>query len=367
MEKIKKMNKGVLAGAICAVVVVIVAVIVIVKTFVGSSSIPVEPGKPLDYADKGFVTVGNYKGIEVSVAVTDADVAEEIDNILSEAEEYEHLEGTPQSGDMVNVDLKGSLDGKVLEDWDVEDDLVTIGDEDYFIEIDNALLGMNTGDTKNVTVAVPADFGDEEIDGKTLEFEVKLNYICGKSITPEITDEFVTSYSEGECTSADDFNEYIKNTLYQDNVDYLGETVWEQVVENSELKKLNKVEVENATEETIKSYESFAEMSGVSTDELLESFGMTMEDVDDVAKDAAFDRMLAKTIAAKENLTMDDASYKQLLIDSMEYEDDSYKTMSLEEIENDYFESYSEDPKEAMLLEFVKQYCVDQAKVTGLK
>ena len=41
--------------------------------------------------------------------------------------------------------------------------------------------------------------------------------------------------------------------------------------------------------------------------------------------------------------------------------------MSLEEIENEYFESFSEDPKEAMLLEFVKQYVADQAVVEGLK
>ncbi len=367
MEAKKKINKGVLAAGICAGVIVVVAVIIIVKSFVGSSSISIVPGEPLDYEAKGYIKLGNYKGIDVSVAVTDADVTEEIDNIISDAEEYEHKEGTPVMGDMVNVDIKCSLDGAVLEDWTVEGDMVTIGDEDYFAEIDTALPTMKTGDTKSVTIAVPSDFGDEVIDGKTLECELKLNYICGAEIKPELTDEFVTNYTEGECTSVDDFDEYIKNSLYKDNVDYLAETVWEKVTENVEVKKYNKVEVDNASDETIKSYENFAEMSGVSTEELLDSFGMTMEDVDDVARETAVERMTAKTIAAKENLTMDDASYKELLIENMEYEDSSYKNKTLEEIENDYFESFSEDPKESMLLEFVKNYVADQANVSGLQ
>ena len=367
MKALKNMNKGVLAAAICAIVLVIVAAVFIIKSFVGSSSIKITPGEPFDYEAKGFLTLGEYKGINVSVAVSDEDVADEIDNILSEAEEYEHVEGTVKSGDMVDVDLKATLDGTELEDWSIENEFITVGDEDYFIELDNALIGMNTGESKTVEVSVPADYGDEVIDGKTVVFDMKLNYICGEAITPEITDEFVTQYSEGACTSAADFNKYVEDTIYQENVDYVGETAWEEVIANVNLKKYNKVEVENAREETIKSYENFAEMSGMSTEELLDSFGMTEEDVDDVANDAALERMTAKTIAAKEGLKMDNESYKQLIIENMEYEDNSYESMTLEELENDYFESFSEDPKEAMLLELVKKYVGDNANVAGLR
>lgn len=51
-------------------------------------------------------------------------------------------------------------------------------------------------------------------------------------------------------------------------------------------------------------------MSGYTVDELLSSFGMTEDDVAEIAKESAVEKMVAKTIAAKENLTLDDETYK---------------------------------------------------------
>ena len=45
-------------------------------------------------------------------------------------------------------------------------------------------------------------------------------------------------------------------------------------------------------------------------DELLESFGMDEDGVSEIAEDSVIDVMIAKSIMAKENLTMDDTTYK---------------------------------------------------------
>ena len=105
-----------------------------------------------------------------------------------------------------------------------------------------------------------------------------------KRIEQEITDEFVTDYSDGECTSAASFNDYVRQELYNENVDNLSDDVWYKVTENVEVKKYHRGELKNAEEETVKSYESFAEMSGYTVDELLSSFGMTEDDVAEIAK-----------------------------------------------------------------------------------
>ena len=94
---------------------------------------------------------------------------------------------------------------------------------------------------------------------------------------------------------------------------------------------------------------------------------MTEDDVKDVAKDMALDKMAAKTIAAKEGLVMDDATYKEKLIEYMEYEDDADKNKSLEEIEQDYTETYSESPRDGMFLEYVKSYVAGLADITGME
>lgn len=366
----KPINKGMMFGIIGGIVVLaIVAVLVIVKLNGGDSagSTKVQHGVPVDYEADGFLTLGDYKGIEVSVEVSDSDVKDEISSVLEETELYEKIEGTAKSGDKVSINYKGSLDGKLMDDWCSENEYIEIGAEDIFAEFDTSVTGMNTGETKNIEVAIPDDYGDDVVDGKVMQFEITLNYICGNAIPQELTDEFVTEYSEGECTSVDAFNDYVKNNLYQDNVDGIGDDIWTKVIENVTLDKYQKGELNSAVDETMESYKNFAEFSGYTLDELLESIGMTEDDCKDVAKDTALDRMTAKTVAAKEGIKLDDDSYKKLLVESMEYENNEDASMTLDEIADDYKEVYAEDPKDAMLLQYVKNYLVDLSKITGMQ
>ena len=156
--------------------------------------------------------------------------------------------------------------------------------------------------------------------------------------------------------------------IYNDNVDCLADDVWSLVTEQVTVNNYHKGELNNAIEEATLSYENFAAFSGYDTvAELLETFGMTEEDLEDVAKDMALDRMTAKTIAAKENLVLEYAEYRELLVDYMEYETGVDENMTIEEIEAEFEESYAENPKEAMFLEFVKRFVAENANVKGLQ
>lgn len=367
-RKTNRDNRKVLL--IAALAVIVVAVVIIVWFLINrgiSGGGKVEYGVPVDYEAKGYIELGEYKGIPVSVEVTDEDVEEEIQSILEDEEVYEQETGKAKNGDMVNIDYTCELDGKVIEDWSGQDEYTTLGDEDYFPEFDTGIAGMNTGETKDITVDVPEDYGDELIDGKTVQFNVTLNYICGDEIEQELNDDFVKEYSDGECQKVKDFNDYIKESLYNDNVENLPDTVWEEVLSNTKVKKYHKGELDNSVKETEQSYENFAEFSGSSIEEILESFGMTEDDMKDIAKDMALEKMAAKTIAAKENITLSDDEYRNLLVEYMEYENNEDQSMTLEEIEADYQESFEENPKDAMIRENVKKYIKNWAQITGLK
>ena len=362
-------NRKKLAGMIVLALVFVVVAVIVICSLAGrrSGGADVVEGAAYDYEAEGYITLGDYKNISLSVEVSDEDVESEITDILSE-EVPQKVEGTAASGDTVNIDYKASLNGNPVEDENAEDVEIQLGEEEYFKEFDTEIAGMKTGETKTIDVAVPDDYGYDEIDGKTVQYEVTLNYICGDMVKPELTDEFVTDYSEGECTSAADFNEYIRSQLYETNVAAVNEDVWAEVIENTTVDKYHEGELNKAIEETEKSYDSFSEMSGYSSrEELLEQFDMTEDDVKDVAKDMALDKMAAKTIAAKEGLVMDDATYKEKLIEYMEYEDDADKNKSLEEIEQDYTETYSESPRDGMFLEYVKSYVAGLADITGME
>lgn len=369
MAKVKN-RKNMIIGISIAAVVVIAAVIVLCvlinRNIAGS--LYVEYGVPHDYEADGFIKLGEYKGINMSVAVTDEEVQEEVESVLEDAENYEELSGTAKTGDYVSINMACFLeDGTAVEDYTYNNEMITIGDEDYFTEFDTEIAGMNTGDTKEITVAVPNDYGDEVIDGKTLKFNVTLNYICGEAIEQQLTDEFAAEYSDGECTSAAAFNEYIKQELYNDNVENLSDDILSEIIENTEVKKYHRGELKNAEDETIQSYQSFAEMSGYTVDELLSAFGMTEDDVDEIAKETAVEKMAVKTIAAKENLTLDDETYKKMLLESLEYEEGEEQGKTIEDMEQDYLSMNEMNPKDGMLEAYVMEYILSVSNIEGLQ
>ena len=163
----KKNNKKPVIYAVSALIVVLVIIILYVIIHRENEKISkVEYGVPVDYEEKGYIKLGKYKNISYSVEVTDEDVAEEIEYILEDA-------GTAKEGDMVNIDYKCTVDGNVIDDYTSENEYTTLGDEDYFAEFDEQIPGMNTGESKTITIEIPEDYGDELLDGKTAEFYMR--------------------------------------------------------------------------------------------------------------------------------------------------------------------------------------------------
>ena len=79
------------------------------------------------------------------------------------------------------------------------------------------------------------------------------------------------------------------------------------------------------------------------------------------------ERMIAKTIAAKENLVLDDARYKdylmQTMMDNEEGEDNSKSGKPLEELEKEYRNDYGSRPKDDMLILLVQSFIGDKVKL----
>lgn len=361
-KELSKKTRTIIISAVAGVAVIALGIGIFVWQ---NGKYKVTVGAAYDYEEGGYIKLGNYKGLTVNVSVSDDDVEAEIESILETEETYEQKQGQPVNGDMVNIDYKAYVDGQAVEDYSDSDDTLTVGEEEDYAEFDSAILGMNTGETKNVDVSFDSDYEDELVAGKTVSFELTLNYICGNEIQTQLTDDFVTSYSEGECTSVAGFTEYIRNLLYEDNVESVADTLWQTATEKVKVEKYHRGEVHTAFEEEKNNYKNISEYIGGTYEDILEQFGMTEEDVEEIANDVALERMTAKTIAAKENLVLDDETYKDLLVDYMQ-EDIDVSSMSFEEIEDSYRDTYSSEPREGMFVEYIKKYVVDNAKVTGM-
>lgn len=107
MSKVKNRNKMIIGISIAAVLVIaafVVLFILLNRNIAGGSDVAY--GEPHDYEADGFITLGEYKGINMSVEVTDEDVQEEVASILEDAENYEQLSGTAKTGDYVSINMR---------------------------------------------------------------------------------------------------------------------------------------------------------------------------------------------------------------------------------------------------------------------
>lgn len=86
---------------------------------------------------------------------------------------------TVADGDTVNIDYVGSIDGVEFDGGNTNGqgtDLV-IGSGSYIDDFEEQLIGAHPGDTVDVNVTFPEDYGNEDLNGKDALFKVTINGI----------------------------------------------------------------------------------------------------------------------------------------------------------------------------------------------
>jgi len=199
----------------------------------------IEKGKALIF--KATVTVkpevklGEYKGLEVpqvDTSVTDEDVDAEIKALQEkQAELVVKEEGTAELGDTVVIDFEGFQDGVAFEGGTAENFSLELGSGQFIPGFEEQLVGLATGEVKEVEVTFPEEYHAEELAGKPATFKVTVHEIKGKEL-PEIDDEFAKDVDE-EAETVAELKEKIKSRLEHDKKHQAEHTVRDTVVEKA--------------------------------------------------------------------------------------------------------------------------------------
>ncbi len=145
-----------------------------------------------------IVTLPEYKGIDVDASleeVTEEAIQEQVDGIMESLGQYEQIKDRAvEDGDTVNIDYVGSIDGVEFEGGTTmgQGTVVTIGVTAYIDDFLEQLIGHNPGETFNVEVTFPEDYGNEELNGKDAVFVTTINYIEGDIMA--LNDEVAKEY-----------------------------------------------------------------------------------------------------------------------------------------------------------------------------
>ena len=157
-----------------------------------------------------YVTIGEYKGLELTrtaQTVTDDDVQAEINYDL-EDNGTEVQDGTVENGDTVTINFTGTIDGKEFDGGSAEDYELVVGDGEMINGFEDGIVGMKSGETKELDLTFPDDYYEESVAGKAVVFKVTLQKFTRPA---ELTDEWVAENTEYK--TVDEYREAVKKQL----------------------------------------------------------------------------------------------------------------------------------------------------------
>lgn len=309
-----------------------------------------------------YVTIGEYKGLELtrtSQPVTDDDVQAEI-NYNLEDNGSEVKDGTVENGDTVTINFTGTIDGKEFDGGSAEDYELVVGDGEMIDGFEDGIVGMKSGETKELDLTFPDDYYEESVAGKAVVFKVTLQKFTRPA---ELTDEWVAENTEYK--TVDEYRAAVKTQLEDTAVqtaDYeLYSDAWNEVQAASEIKDYPKEDVDAAKKSYQELNEKYVKDAGMEMADFLESQGMSEEDYESECQQYAESKveqnLIVQGIMDAEGLSIDDEETQKLKDDLIK----EYGFASIDEM----IETYGEqEVNESLALLRVERFIVDNANVT---
>ena len=309
-----------------------------------------------------YVTIGEYKGLELnrtSQSVTDDDVQAEINYDL-EDNGTEVKDGTVENGDTVTINFTGTIDGKEFDGGSAEDYELVVGDGEMIDGFEDGIVGMKSGETKELDLTFPDDYYEESVAGKAVVFKVTLQKFTRPA---ELTDEWVAANTDYK--TVDEYREAVKKQLEDtaaQTADYgLYSNAWNEVQAASEVKDYPKEDVDAAKKSYQELNEEYVKEAGMEMSDFLESQGMTEEDYESECQQYAESKveqnLIVQGIMDAEGLSINDEETQKLKDDLIE----EYGFASIDEM----IETYGEqEVNESLALLRVERFIVENATVT---
>ena len=140
------------------------------------------------------VTLGQYKDLGVKMGSTKATKKEIDDRIDALLKDYAELvvkddKAKIENGDVAIIDFEGFKDGVAFEGGKGENYSLEIGSHTFIPGFEEGIIGMKKGDSKDLNLRFPKDYGVADLAGKEVVFKVLVKEVKSKVI-PELNKDF---------------------------------------------------------------------------------------------------------------------------------------------------------------------------------
>jgi trigger factor len=299
------------------------------------------------------IKLGEYKNLKVEllpVEPSKAEIEAEIGRKLEQnAEMVIKEEGVIASGDTAVFDFSGSVNGEKFEGGTAENHEMVIGSGSFIPGFEDQMIGMASGEEKDVVVTFPEDYQEKSLAGKEAVFAVKIHEIKQRVI-PTLDQDFVKELNLDGVDTVEAYKQHVLEEMKafkeKQNEEHLRQTVIAKATENAEFDlpvEMIKDEAKTMKENTMNQIKQY----GLDFNMYLQYMGKTEEEfekeLEEQAKKTLSEQFVVNEIAKAEGLTA-----------------------SKEEIENKYLEIVEQYKSQNVTLEQAKNAIPESAIVAEI-
>ncbi|MBU2696164.1 MULTISPECIES: trigger factor [Pimelobacter] len=266
---------------------------------------------------KPEIDLPDYDGLEASVddlAVSDDDVAEQVDALRERFGTLSDVERAAQDGDFVVIDLVATQDGETVEGAEISGFSYKVGNGGMIDGLDEALVGVAAGEEKTFTTQLVS--GD--LVGQDVEVAVKVTQVQEQEL-PELDDDFAQEASEFDTLAElrDDVRERLTRGKRLEQAAAARDAVLEALLEKVEIPLPESMVTEelNARRGNLEQQLQYA---GMTLEKYLEDEEQTQEefeaDLERRVRDAVAAQFILDEIADKEEIGVDQGELTQHMI-----------------------------------------------------
>lgn len=311
-----------------------------------------------------YVTVGEYKGLQVSVAPIEVDENELntlVDNVYFgnvTAQNGGITDRAVEVGDTVNIDYEGKKDGVAFDGGTAQGQSLTIGSGQFIDGFEDGLVGVMPGETVDLDLTFPEGYHSADLAGKAVVFTVTVNFIMPE----EKDDAVIAAIGIENVTNEEELRQYAYDYLYanaQQNYDsQVQNAVMDAFMANCTFNEVPAALVEKYAQASRENITATAANYGMDADTFTNSvYGISMETfIGTYSEEAVKQDIAMQSVANKENLNISDEELDAMLLEQAQY----YGLATVEEFIG---EASKEDYREYYLYDKVLAFLVENAVV----
>ena len=313
-------------------------------------------GPEIDYGS--IVTLGEYKGLELTA--TQAEYSDDEIEIQTKQMYFYYVQAEDgitdrpvKNLDMTNIDYEGKKDGVAFEGGTAQGATLLIGSGQFIGGFEEGLIGVMPGETVDLNLTFPAQYGNAELAGQDVVFTVTVNFI------PEMEDARVSEIGISDVTNLEELRAYVKENMESqaknDYMDAADDELMTKIIADASFGELPEDMVAKNRETYASWLDQQAAVYGMTAQAFIEMYGRDYETtLDEYAEQYTKIVLVVHAIADIEGLNISDEALDNRLEDYAQSRGVSMDELLINGLTK-------EDYRESFLYEDVLNFLIDNS------